>query len=193
MSAVKNLFKGSLAALFGIALVALAVLAGIGYFSSSVSTGLFGGIAFVVVVLALLATYFKSLSVRSGLLFVGIVALLAGAVVYANRPVAKSTQFQAVFLTNGQVYFGHLKNPGGANPVLSDIYYLQSNDQNPQTGTTTPSTTSSSQLSLIKLGSELHGPEDQMVIKADQILFWENLKDSGKVVQAIDQQVKTAK
>jgi hypothetical protein len=41
------------------------------------------------------------------------------------------------------------------------------------------------QVSLAKLGSELHAPEDEMRINRDQILFWENLQDSGKVVQAI--------
>ena len=38
---------------------------------------------------------------------------------------------------------------------------------------------------LQKLGSELHGPEDQMVINRDQVQFWENLKDDGQVVKAI--------
>lgn len=92
-------------------------------------------------------------------------------------------EYQAVFLTNGQVYFGKLSNPNSDYISLDDIYYLQvqssvqpdankSSDQNPQ-------------VSLAKLGSELHGPEDHMAINKSQVLFWENLKDSGKVVQAI--------
>jgi hypothetical protein len=39
---------------------------------------------------------------------------------------------------------------------------------------------------LTKLGcQQLHSPEDEMVINRTQIAFWENIKDDGKVVQAI--------
>jgi len=37
----------------------------------------------------------------------------------------------------------------------------------------------------VKLGSEIHGPEDLMIINRAQILFVENLKPSGRVSQAI--------
>jgi len=67
--------------------------------------------------------------------------------------------------------------------MLQDIYYIQSNQQNPQSGGN--QTQPPPQLSLVKLGNELHGPEDTMALKSNQILFWENLKDDGKVVQAI--------
>jgi len=32
--------------------------------------------------------------------------------------------YQAVFLSNGQVYFGHLAKVNSAYPELTDIYYL---------------------------------------------------------------------
>jgi hypothetical protein len=32
-----------------------------------------------------------------------------------------------------------------------------------------------------------HSPEDEMIINRSQIAFWENIKDDGKVVQAIKQ------
>ncbi len=38
---------------------------------------------------------------------------------------------------------------------------------------------------LIKLGEEVHGPEDAMIINRDQVLFYENLKPGGKVSQLI--------
>lgn len=96
----------------------------------------------------------------------------------------KGKQYQAVFLTNGQVYFGKLKNPDSAYVKLTDIYYLQVQqtvqpDQQKEDASKQPN------VSLAKLGSELHGPEDTMYISRDQILFWENLKDDGKVTQAI--------
>ena len=42
-------------------------------------------------------------------------------------------------------------------------------------------------MQLIKLGEEVHGPEDTMVINRDQMLFFENLKSDGKVTQLIRQ------
>lgn len=99
----------------------------------------------------------------------------------------KSGQYQAVFLTNGQVYFGKLSNISDRYVKLSDIYYLQV-QQSVQ-----PADTKSGEqpkVSLAKLGSELHGPEDEMQISRDQVLFWENLKENSKVVTAIKENKK---
>ncbi|HET8669104.1 MAG TPA: hypothetical protein VFM05_00340, partial [Candidatus Saccharimonadales bacterium] len=41
--------------------------------------------------------------------------------------------------------------------------------------------------SLVKLGCELHGPLDQMVINREQVTFWENLGTEGKVTKAIEE------
>jgi hypothetical protein len=97
----------------------------------------------------------------------------------------KSKQFQAVFLTNGQVYFGKFADINSGYVKLTDIYYLQV-QQTVQPSSSSSSSNNNQQVSLAKLGGELHGPEDEMFISRDQILFWENLKNSGKVVQAID-------
>lgn len=97
----------------------------------------------------------------------------------------KANQFQAVFLTNGQVYFGKLANLGHRYVTISDVYYLQV-QQNSSLQGASSATTPSSQVSLVKLGNELHGPEDKMYVASGQLLFWENLKGTGKVVQAID-------
>lgn len=94
----------------------------------------------------------------------------------------KSKQYQALFLTNGQVYFGHLASTGGDYVKLSDIYYLQVQQQvQPKD----QSQAQQPQISLAKLGGELHGPEDTMYVSRQQVLFWENLKTDGKVVKAI--------
>jgi hypothetical protein len=95
----------------------------------------------------------------------------------------KKNQYQAIFLTNGQVYFGKLGSVNDKYIDLTDIYYLQVQQSVQPTDRT--NSNSDPQVSLAKLGSELHGPEDQMHISRDQVLFWENLKDNGKVVDAI--------
>lgn len=98
-----------------------------------------------------------------------------------------TNRYQALFLTNGQVYFGKLSKADGKTIRIDDIFYLQVQQavQPKAEGATDQGETQ-----LIKLGGELHGPEDKMFIDRGQILFWENLKDDGKVVQAINQYKK---
>ena len=98
------------------------------------------------------------------------------------------TAWEAVFLTNGQVYFGKVKNDTGSRMVLTDIYYLQVVEvplQTTQTGSASDQKTQQ-ELKLIKLGNELHGPVDEMVINRDQIILTERLKNDSRVVQAIN-------
>ena len=105
-----------------------------------------------------------------------LVVLWAAGVI--NLPM--SSKYQAVFLTNNQVYFGKVSNLGSSFPTLTDIYYLQVTQAlQPKTNGTQP------QINLVKLGGELHGPEDLMRINKDQILFVEDLKVDSQVVNAI--------
>ncbi len=126
-----------------------------------------------------------------GLLLVVVICLVGGwcfaghkAAFDENKNV-NSNEFQAIFLTNGQVYFGKLADLNHKYVTIKDIYYLQV-QQNSNLQGASGSTTPNSQVSLAKLGNELHGPEDKMYIASDQMLFWENLKGDSKVVQAID-------
>lgn len=103
-----------------------------------------------------------------------------------SQGAVKSGQYQALFLTNGQVYFGKLKQADGAYVKLSDIYYLQVQQSvQPSSNTQQNNNNNNQQVSLAKLGGELHGPEDTMYVARDQVLFWENLKGDGKVAKAI--------
>ncbi len=96
----------------------------------------------------------------------------------------KAKQYQAVFLTNGQVYFGKVSKTAEGYVKLTDIYYLQV-QQSVQPEDKSKSDNQQPQVSLAKLGGELHGPEDVMYISRSQVLFWENLKSDGKVTKAI--------
>lgn len=90
--------------------------------------------------------------------------------------------YHAVFLTNNQVYFGMLSNSGSQYTVLTNVYYIQSlQSQDLSNGTKT-----ASQMQLVKLGSELHEPQDTMYLNKDQILFIEPLKSDSKIVKAIE-------
>ena len=94
---------------------------------------------------------------------------------------------QAVFLTNNQVYFGYVTKPESKTVTLKDVYYLQVN-QNLQEGKDQKA--ADQQLSLVKLGNELHGPVDEMHINRDAVLFIEDMKGDSKVNQAIADFIK---
>ena len=81
-------------------------------------------------------------------------------------------KYQAVFLNGGQVYFGKINDLNDSYIALSNIYYLQVNQS-----VQPDDKSSANNFTLAKLGCELHRPQDTMIIKQDQVIFWENLKD----------------
>ncbi len=98
---------------------------------------------------------------------------------------AKSqSEYQAVFLSNGQVYFGKVSGEGSPTVTVKDIYYLQVQQQ-VQPADEKDKAAKTPQVQLVKLGNEIHGPMDEMRINRDQLLFVEDLKSDGKVVTAI--------
>ncbi len=115
-----------------------------------------------------------------------------------------SEEYQAVFLNNGQVYFGKITEEHGDTVVMEDIYYLQVNRQNDGIQETGEASNSNElnelagangsavdpqngqpNISLIKLGSELHGPTDRINFVRSNILFTEDLKQDSQVVTGI--------
>jgi len=91
---------------------------------------------------------------------------------YDKKDFIDSTAYQAVFLTNDQIYFGRLKNVGPNYLILADVYYVKVNEGGAG--------------QLIKLGQiEPHGPKDEMIINREHVLFWENMKPDSPVVKTI--------
>lgn len=121
---------------------------------------------------------------------VGVVIVVAAAglitwgVLRDSRTGIDSAKFQAVFLTNGQVYFGKLEAYTPQSMKLTDIFYLQAkdaaNNQTPQ-----QLANSTADVQLIKLGNEVYGPADEMIIPKTQVLYYENLKSDGNVAQTM--------
>lgn len=97
------------------------------------------------------------------------------------------SKYQAVFFTNGQVYFGKLTVLGSSQLKLTNVFYVQSQDDNKTSKAEGEVATNQNNMQLIKMGNEVHGPEDAMIINRDQVLFYENLKADGKVSQTINQ------
>jgi hypothetical protein len=115
----------------------------------------------------------------------GILLIVAIAIKTTSREnqYVDETKYQAVFLNGGQVYFGKVKNLNNDYVRMRDIYYLQVNQQVQPNAAA--STAAANDVSLVKLGCELHGPQDEMVINREQIVFWENLKTDGQVAKAV--------
>jgi hypothetical protein len=130
-------------------------------------------------------------------LLVSVTVLLVALVVYmfvfkdSSRTIdqVKPKQYQAVFLNSadGQVYFGKLRELNKSFYLLTDIYYVRVETVQPDDG----SSATKQNISLAKLGNEIHGPEDVMYINKDNVMFFENLKEDGQVVKAIREYQKT--
>ena len=132
---------------------------------------------------------------KAGTLFIGLILtlLLVSIVLLVSftKPTSESgyvntSKLQAIFLNTGQVYFGNVQTINPAYLVLTNIFYLQSNSSS----STSTTTSSNSNISLVKLGCELHAPYDQMVINMTSVTFWENLKPTGQVAQAVSKYYK---
>ena len=95
--------------------------------------------------------------------------------VWRKSSVQFSTLYQAVLLTNGSVYFGHLQDYGTSHPVLTEVFYVV-RQTNPDTKQVTNA--------LIKRGKELHEP-DRMYLNPNQIIFVESVGTNSKVAQLI--------
>jgi hypothetical protein len=126
------------------------------------------------------------------LLFTGailVAAIVTLLIVGSNRAeseLVEEDRYQAVFMDNNQVYFGKIRTINDNYLDLQGIYYLrvdqpvqpEQEGQQPQN------------ITLQKLGCELHGPVDQMVINREHVTFWENLRSDGQVTKAIGEWLK---
>lgn len=96
-----------------------------------------------------------------------------------------SSRYQAVFMSNGQIYFGKLTAFNDESFKITTVYYPQAQETGEEAESTTTNQQSSIQLFPITDG--VHGPEDAMIIMKSQILYYENLSADSKVTQLIEQ------
>ncbi len=86
-----------------------------------------------------------------------------------------STEYQAVFMDNGQVFFGKVDDAGGTYPRLKDVYYIgrQASPDGKEVKNI-----------LIKRGNEWHAPEF-MYINRQHIVIIEPVAANSRVAQLI--------
>ena len=127
----------------------------------------------------------KTIGKLSVLLFFSLVVLAVSiilAISFKGAPtearIVDTENYQVVALADGQAYFGKITTLTDKYVALTDVYYLNSQEAGSAT---------SNNVQLIKRGCEVHSPQNSMVIYRDQINFWENLRNDGRVAKAIQQ------
>ena len=86
-----------------------------------------------------------------------------------------SSEYQAVFLDNGIVYFGKLENPEGIYPLLRNVFYVRNQPDN---------NTKEIVNLLVKRGNEWHRP-DVMYINQRHIVMIEPVAVDSQVGKLI--------
>lgn len=124
---------------------------------------------------------------RWGLLFI-VIAFLGGywlgdwlgVLPWSTFPKIDGDRTQAVFLNNGLIYFGHLKNVNRSYLALENGYYIIQNQADPKQQ-------QQPNFTLVKIEDEVYKPDSIMYIAKAQISFWENLADDSPVIKTIKQ------
>jgi hypothetical protein len=94
-------------------------------------------------------------------------------------PAVGRAQYQAVFLANGQTYFGRYYDRIGAYAKIEDVYYLQQ--------TQGADANAAPETKIIRRGRELHGPASRMLVPKTAILFVEDLTDGSPIAAFMKQ------
>jgi hypothetical protein len=121
-------------------------------------------------------------AVRSALTLLGAAVVVAATVVITlvvsrgGSSDALSSQviasdYQAVFLTSNEIYFGKLSVPDGGFAYLTHAYRLLQ--------TATGNKTKPLRRTLVPVIRDVHAPLDEMIIDKTQILYVENLNPAG--------------
>ena len=118
-----------------------------------------------------------AISIAFALLLVG--CTKNGAASHAQNQdfLASTSGYQAVLLSNGQVYFGKLEALDTPHPVLRDVFYVQT-AQNKDTKET--------KYVLVKRGKEVHAP-DRMILNPVHIILVEPVSKDSKVAELMSQ------
>jgi hypothetical protein len=100
---------------------------------------------------------------------------------FVITPPLGHAKYQAVFLSNGQTYFGRYLDRLGPYVKVEDAFYIQ---QTPSQIQGAPADTK-----IVRRGSELHQPSGEMLIPKSAVLFVEDLRPDSQVATFIDKEL----
>ena len=96
----------------------------------------------------------------------------------SDQQIKIDTEYKAVFLDNGQIFFGKIEQTGLSYVVLKDVFYVQSQVVQQEKDKKEVRNI------LIKRGSEWHGP-DLMYINTSHVVVIEPVSPNSRVAQLI--------
>jgi len=96
-------------------------------------------------------------------------------------PSLGGARYQAVFLSNGQTYFGHYVDRVGPYAKIENAFYIQ---QTPAANENEAATSK-----IVRRGSELHEPEPFVLLPKSAILFVEDLRTDSSVAAFMDREL----
>lgn len=92
-------------------------------------------------------------------------------------------KYQAVAVSDGQIYFGKVTPVDADHIRLTDAYYLQAEMTETTAATEETAPAQPGNVRLIKLSNKIYGPEDGIVLSKSQIVSYENLASDGQVAE----------
>jgi hypothetical protein len=95
-------------------------------------------------------------------------------------PRVGAQRYQAVFLENGQTWFGHYRDRIGPYAAMDMVFYVQTK--------AAQETDAPAVSQLIRRGNELHAPDPQVLIPKTAIRFIEDLRDDSPIAKYMDAQ-----
>lgn len=104
-----------------------------------------------------------------------------------TQTIAKD-RYQVVFMQSGQVFFGKLQNTTGDYLTLTSAYYTQTQAQ--ATSAEDAKAAANGQTQIVPVNKEIYSPDSSIALRADQVLFWQNLQSDSQVAKLIDGQSK---
>jgi hypothetical protein len=108
-------------------------------------------------------------------LIVAVIVTLAfwlGSVFFAAKNPAAPSEYSAVYLSTGDIYFGKLS--WFPWPHMKNVWYLQ-RGQDVQ---------GQAQLGLVPLKNVFWGPIDEIYLNPKDVVFWTSLRNDSQVAQA---------
>ncbi len=132
--------------------------------------------------------YGKAILVLTTLIFV-LVLIFTSISLWQNGMARNTIQllkyrdsYQAVFLNNGQVYFGNITEVTNKYIILKDPYSIKLQ----QTQADEEGSTTQSEVKLLSIEDEFYKPAGYMLIEKSGILFIEELQDSSQIIGIIE-------
>lgn len=95
-----------------------------------------------------------------------------------------TSQYRAVTMDNDQVFYGKLEGDKHDYLVLTEAFYYQPGISARGTGA------DQGNIRIIKVGTELHQPQDRVMLNRDHVVTVQTLTDESKIIQAMKTYLK---